>query len=135
MINCRNSRRSPSAILDFVIFYHTGLSHSSLSMYMPNLRSLAQMVQKLWPIVEIYDGRRLPSWILRFVSTFDHTGRSYSSLYMYTPNFRSLVQMVQKLWPIVEIQDGRQPPSWIFRFCYFDQTSAPTRHCLCVHQI
>ena len=66
MVNCRNSRRSPSAILDFATFYHTGLSHSSLSMYMPNLKSVVKTIQKLWSIVEIQDGHRPPSWIFRF---------------------------------------------------------------------
>jgi hypothetical protein len=32
-------------------------------MYIPNWKFLAQTVQKLWPIVEIQDDRRPPSWI------------------------------------------------------------------------
>ena len=36
---------------DFVIFDHTDRSHSSLSMYIPNLKFLAQTVQKLWHLL------------------------------------------------------------------------------------
>ena len=100
------------------IFEHTHRSQSPLSMSIPNLKSIVQMAQKLWPfaISKMTIIRQLGFW--DFV-IFDNVDRSHSSLSMYIPNLKFLAQTVQTLWPIVEIQDGRRPPYWILRFRHF----------------
>mgnify|MGYP003411345470 FL=1 len=76
------------------------------------------MVQKLWSIVEIQNGRRLPSWILIFFSFWQYGPLPLVIVYVYT-KFEVFGSNGSKVMPIVEIQDGRGPPSSILRFCYF----------------